>query len=219
MTEVTVREDLLADNTRAAAQTRARLREAGVFALNLMSGPGAGKTTLVERTVDALRGRLRAAVIVGDIATERDADRIRAHGVPAVQLNTGGACHLEARAIAGVLSELPLDALDLVIIENVGNLVCPAEFDLGEHAKAMILSVTEGHDKPSKYPLMFTEARAVVLGKVDLLPHTDFDLGAARADIAALNPGVPVFELSARTGQGLDGWVGWLVDRVRAGRE
>ena len=219
MTEVAVEKDVLGDNAANAQKNRERFRAAGVFVLNLMSGPGAGKTSLLERTVTALRDRLRIAVIAGDIETSRDADRIARHGVPVVSLNTHGACHIEAHQIAEAAAGWDLGKLDLLVIENVGNLVCPAEFDLGENAKAMLLSVTEGHDKPAKYPLMFQEARVMVLGKIDLLPYVDFDVDAAIADARALNPDLEVLRLSTKTGEGFDAWLRWVEERAgKAGR-
>jgi hydrogenase nickel incorporation protein HypB len=215
---VPVERNVLQDNTRDAQANRERFARAGVYVLNLMSGPGAGKTTLLERTVDALNSRMRLAVIAGDLATRRDADRIGRHGVPVVQINTGGACHIEAHQIARAADQFELSEFELLIIENVGNLVCPAEFDLGEHDKVMILSCTEGHDKPAKYPLMFREARAMLLNKVDLLPHTNFDVDAAIADAKALNPGIEVIKVSAITGEGLDAWFDWLESRIKAVR-
>ena len=187
-TQVSVERDVLQDNTRDAQANRERFARAGVYVLNLMSGPGAGKTTLLERTVEALNPRMRLAVIAGDLETRRDADRIGRHGVPVVQINTGGACHIEAHQIARAAEQFELSEFELLIIENVGNLVCPAEFDLGEHDKVMMLSCTEGHDKPAKYPLMFREARAMLLNKMDLLPHTNFDVDAAIADAKSAQP-------------------------------
>jgi hydrogenase nickel incorporation protein HypB len=213
--EVAIGAGVLDDNARAAAANRARFAAAGAYVLNLMSGPGAGKTTLLEATAERLRGRLHFGIVAGDLQTSRDADRLARHGVPVVQVNTGGACHMDARVLTGALDRLPPEGLDLLIVENVGNLVCPAEFDLGEHDKAMVLSVTEGADKPGKYPLMFCESRLMVVGKVDLLPYVDFDVDAAVADARALNPGLEVIRLSARTGEGLDAWVDWLEGRVR----
>jgi len=214
MTEILVQRDLLDDNAAAAAENRERFRKAGLYVLNLMSGPGSGKTTLLEKTAQRLAGRLRLGVIAGDIETRRDADRIGRHGVPVHQINTGGGCHLDARMISAALDSMDLAALDLVIIENVGNLVCPAEFDLGEADKVMLLSVTEGADKPGKYPLMFHEVRAMILSKVDLLPYVDLDVDAAVADARALNPDLEVLKLSARSGEGLDAWIEWLVRRA-----
>lgn len=217
-TQVDVGRDVLQDNTRDAQANRERFARAGIYVLNLMSGPGAGKTTLLERTVGALNGRMRLAVIAGDLETRRDADRIGGHGVPVVQINTGGACHIEAHQIARAAEQFELSEFELLIIENVGNLVCPAEFDLGEHDKVMMLSCTEGHDKPAKYPLMFRESRAMLLNKMDLLPHTNFDVDAAIADARALNPGIEVIKLSALTGEGMDEWFGWLDSRVKAAK-
>jgi hydrogenase nickel incorporation protein HypB len=215
-TQVSVERDVLQDNTRDAQANRQRFARAGIYVLNLMSGPGAGKTTLLERTVEALSHRMRLAVIAGDLETRRDADRIGRHGVPVVQINTGGACHIEAHQIAKAAGQFELSEFELLIIENVGNLVCPAEFDLGEHDKAMMLSCTEGHDKPAKYPLMFREAQAMLLSKMDLLPHTNFDVDAAIADAKALNPGIEVIKVSAFTGEGLDAWFDWLDSRIKA---
>jgi len=219
MSEVAIQRDVLSDNDAAAAANRARFRAAGTYVLNLMSGPGSGKTTLLERTAERLRGRVRLGVIVGDIQTRRDADRIGQHGVPVHQVNTGGGCHLDARMVAAALDVMDPADFDVLIVENVGNLVCPAEFDLGEHDKAMILSVTEGADKPAKYPLMFHESRLMILGKVDLLPYVDFDPDAAVADARALNPALAVLRLSSKTGEGLDAWADWLLQRMRQFRD
>ena len=217
-TEVKVAEDVLSDNDRNARKNRERFTREGVYVLNLMSGAGAGKTTLLERTASELGKRLRLAIITGDLETTRDADRLAKHGIPAIQINTGGACHIEAHQIEASIAKHGLDlrALDALIIENVGNLVCPAEFDLGEHDKVMILSCAEGHDKPGKYPLMFKEARAMLLNKIDLLPYVNFDTSAATADARALNPELEVLHVSARTGEGLDDWYAWLERRIAA---
>ena len=219
--EVKVMRDVLGKNDAIAANIRRRLAKAGVCALNLLGSPGAGKTSLLERTLAALAGTLRAAVIEGDLYTTRDADRVAKTGVPVVQLNTGGGCHLDAAMIDRALAEerLALEALDLLVIENVGNLVCPAEFNLGEDAKAVVLSITEGNDKPMKYPLIFKESAVTILNKVDLVPYTDFDLMAAREDIRTIHPGAAVFPVSCRTGKGLDAWLEWLRAAVQAKRE
>jgi hydrogenase nickel incorporation protein HypB len=216
--EILVQQDVLHDNAREAARNRERFARDGVYVLNLMSGPGAGKTTLVERTAQHFQGKLRMAVINGDIETRRDADRIERAGVPVLQINTGGACHLEADTIARAADQLDPAHLDFLLIENVGNLVCPAEFDLGEHDKAMILSVTEGDDKPGKYPLMFREARVMLLNKIDLLPYVDFDPDAAERDARALKPDLEVLRMSTRSGAGLDAWYAWIERRIRAVR-
>jgi hydrogenase nickel incorporation protein HypB len=214
MHEIAIKADVLGDNEHAAHHNREHFVRHGVYVVNLMSAPGAGKTTLLERTVDALKDRYRVGVIEGDIETRRDADRIARHGVKAVQINTGHACHLDARMIHRNLGAFDLDALDLLVIENVGNLVCPAEFDLGEHDKVMLLSVTEGDDKPQKYPVMFHVARALVVTKIDLLPHVEFDVESAVRDARGLNLDLEVFRVSARTGEGLDAFVAWLERRI-----
>ena len=216
--EIEVARDVLQDNTQNAVANRQRFGREGVYVVNLMSGPGAGKTTLLERTAEALGKRVRMAVITGDIATTRDADRIGRHGVPALQINTGGACHIEAHQIARAADDLKSEKLDLLIIENVGNLVCPAEFDLGEHDKVMMLSCTEGHDKPGKYPLMFQESRALILNKMDLQPYTNFDVEAALADARAINPNIEVIKMSAWKGEGLQTWFDWLLARMAASK-
>lgn len=202
--------DILEANTRIAAENRQRFDRAGVKVVNLMSGPGAGKTTLLERTIRALGSTLRIGVVEGDIQTSLDAERIEGAGAAAVQINTDGACHLDANMVAAAVSDLDLEALELLVIENVGNLVCPAEFKVGEHAKAMILSLTEGDDKPSKYPLMFKESSVLLINKMDLLPHLDSDPDRIERDARALNPEIQVFRVSCRTGEGLDRWYDWL---------
>jgi hydrogenase nickel incorporation protein HypB len=178
-----------------------------------MSSPGAGKTSLLERTAAAVPGRLRLGVIVGDIATARDAERLKRHGLPAVQINTGAACHLDANMIASALPLLDLSQTDVLFIENVGNLVCPAEFRVGEDHKVMILSVTEGDEKPLKYPLMFRESSLLLINKIDLLAHTNFDLEEAKANARRVNPALQVIELSCVTGEGLEAWTSWLLER------
>ena len=201
---------ILEANERLAEENRKKFTEAGVFVINLMGAPGAGKTTLLERTIRELKERTRIGVIEGDIEGSDDAERIHAAGVPVVQINTGGACHLDANMISEALDDVPLRELDLLVIENVGNLVCPAEFKVGEDLKAMVLSITEGHDKPLKYPLMFRESSALVLNKIDLLPHMDVDVAKIRNDARSLNPSIEIFEVSCKTGEGLDRWTEWL---------
>lgn len=208
--KVKVVTNILEANDRIAAENRKLFSDAGVFVMNIMSGPGAGKTSLLERTIQALAGTLRIGVIEGDIAGSDDAERIEKHGVPVVQINTGGGCHLDANMIREVLDEFPLKELDLLIIENVGNLVCPAEFNLGENMKVMLLSIAEGHDKPLKYPLMFQESSALVLNKIDLAPYTDADLGKIKKDSLSLNPNLKIFEVSCKTGDGIGEWTAWL---------
>lgn len=201
---------ILEANDRIAEENRHRFRSAGVYVVNLMGAPGAGKTTLLERTIQALKPHLKIGVIEGDIVGSDDAERIGALGVPVVQINTGGACHLDANMISEVLDEMPLNELDMLIIENVGNLVCPAEFKVGEDVKMMVLSIAEGHDKPLKYPLMFRESSALVLNKVDLLPYMNTDMNKVRNDSLALNPKLRIFEVSCATGAGIDQWAQWL---------
>jgi hydrogenase nickel incorporation protein HypB len=216
--EIKIVEKVLGANDAMAAQNRAWFKDKGVFVINVMSSPGSGKTTILEATLRALSGRLRAGVIVGDIATTHDSERLARSGAPVVQINTepfGGDCHLAAHVVREALSGLDLDALDLIIIENVGNLVCPAEFDLGEAKKVVVLSVAEGEDKPVKYPLMFRVCDVAILNKVDLLPHLDYDKQLALRNIFSVHPGLPVFETSAKTGQGLDQWLAWLTDQVK----
>lgn len=201
---------ILAKNDALAAKNRAWFAGREILALNLVSSPGAGKTTLLERTIRDLKTELKLYVIEGDQATANDGERIRAAGAPAVQVNTGTGCHLEADMVARGLSELKPVAGSVVMIENVGNLVCPAMFDLGERAKVVILSVTEGEDKPLKYPHMFRAADIMILNKTDLLPHVDFDLSRAIANAREVNPGITILQVSARNGEGLSSWYGWL---------
>lgn len=211
--KVSLASRILDANERIAGENRRLFRESGVYVINLMSSPGAGKTSLLERTISGLRDRRRVGVIEGDITGTDDALRIERLGVPVVQINTGGACHLDANMIYAVLPDLPLRELDLLFIENVGNLVCPAEFAVGEDMKAMILSLTEGHDKPLKYPRMFQESSAVILNKIDLKPYIDVDVGKIRSDVLSLNPSAAIFEVSCRTGEGVDRWVDWLLTK------
>ncbi len=201
---------ILEANDRIAEENRKRFKDAGLFVINLMGAPGAGKTSLLERTIRELKSHVRVGVIEGDIVGTDDAERIGSLDVPVVQINTGGACHLDANMISEVLDDLPLRDMDLLIIENVGNLVCPAEFKVGEDMKMMVLSVAEGHDKPLKYPLMFRESSALVLNKVDLLPYMNTDIAKVRNDSLALNPALKIFEVSCATGAGIDKWVTWL---------
>lgn len=200
---------ILEANDRIAEENRKIFKSHGLFVINLMSAPGAGKTSLIEATIDRLDG-FRIGVIEGDIAGTDDAERISRFNIPVVQINTGGACHLDANMINEVLSEMRLDDIDILIIENVGNLVCPAEFKVGEDIKVMLLSITEGHDKPLKYPLMFRESSALLLNKVDLLPHVDVDINKIKRDTLSINPSISIFEISCKTGQGLEEWVRWL---------
>jgi len=207
---------ILEKNDRTAARNRQLFDEKGVFVVDLMASPGSGKTSTILATIQALRDRYRIAVIEGDIASDVDARKIKAHGIPAVQVNTGGACHLESEMIARAVSVLDLDQLDLIILENVGNLVCPTDFYLGEHAKVMILSVPEGHDKPLKYPGVFQVSQAIILNKIDTMPVFDFDQDAFTASVKQLNPAAPIFPMSATKGEGVEPWAQWLAERIDA---
>ncbi|MCU0555813.1 MAG: hydrogenase nickel incorporation protein HypB [Desulfobacterales bacterium] len=216
--EIKVVRKVLDVNDTMAARNREFFRSKNVFVLNMMSSPGSGKTTTLEKTLALLAPDVRCAVIVGDVCTTNDADRLARSGVPVVQVNTdafGGDCHLAAHVIEKAAMDLDLDQADLLIVENVGNLVCPAEFDIGEDARAVVLSVTEGEDKPLKYPLMFRVCDAALLNKTDLLPHLDYDKAAALENIRQIHPEMPIFEMSARTGEGLAPWVEWLKDQVK----
>ncbi|MHB1006104.1 MAG: hydrogenase nickel incorporation protein HypB [Chloroflexota bacterium] len=217
--EIKLGTNILAANEAIAAENREAFRRHRCLALNLMSSPGAGKTKLLERTIDALHDRVRLGVIEGDIATSFDAERIRRHGIPAVQINTGGGCHLDAYMVSKALPAFDLSRIDLMLIENVGNLVCPAEFDLGEAAKVAVVSVAEGDDKPFKYPVMFRGARAFIINKIDLLPYTDCDLARLRDGALSINPRLEVFEVSCRNGDGLRTWYDWLEAELQAARE
>ena len=210
-----VKEDILGANDNLAERLRARFDEAGLFVMNLMSSPGAGKTSIILRVIKALSGEHKIGVIEGDIESDVDARKIEATDVDVVQINTRGACHLDANMIEGAANALGLDGKGLLIIENVGNLVCPAEFKLGENVKVMILSIPEGDDKPLKYPLMFAESQALILNKLDLLPYTDFDMERLKTTVQAMNPHIKVFPLSAKTGEGVDEFMGWLDQQIR----
>jgi hydrogenase nickel incorporation protein HypB len=207
---VQIEQDILAKNDRFAAQNRQFFADRGVLALNLVSSPGSGKTTLLVRTIEALMGKIPMAVVEGDQQTTHDADRIRATGAPALQINTGKGCHLDASMVGQALEGLNIGEDSVVFIENVGNLVCPASFDLGEAGKVVVLSVTEGEDKPLKYPDMFRAARLMLLNKVDLLPHLSFDVDRCLQYARRINPRIEVIRTSATTGEGLDGWLQWL---------
>jgi len=216
--EIEVLEGIFDANEIIAKENRALLDRSGTFMVNLMSSPGAGKTSFILKTLEGVEGEFSCAVIEGDIAGKVDSERIAEIGVQAIQINTGGSCHLEARQVNTALGRLDLGGVDLVVVENVGNLVCPAEFRLGEDLKVMILSVAEGHDKPLKYPLMFSESHVMIVNKTDLIPHTDFDLELLKETVRKMNPSVEIFEVSCRTGEGISAWCGWLKDRVRGTR-
>ena len=211
---IEIKEDILADNDKVAEEIRERLRSRQVFMLNLMASPGGGKTSLIIETLRGLKDVLRSAVIEGDIDSVVDAEKVVQEGIPAVQLRTGGACHLDAVMVEVALREMDLYALDLIIIENIGNLVCPAEFDTGAVKKAMILSVPEGDDKPLKYPLMFTVCDALVVNKIDYLAMADFDMKVLKERVLKLNPKIRIFEVSCKTGEGIPAWIQWIRDEV-----
>lgn len=211
---IPVVERVLSANDQLAQQIRAQLDANRIFSLNLMASPGAGKTSLIEQTVIGLANRARLAVIDGDIATSLDADRAAAAGAMAVQINTGGECHLDAVMLQGAIQQLDLSALDLLIVENVGNLICPASFKLGTHQNVLIASIPEGDDKPYKYPGMYQGVDALVINKIDLLPYVNFNMDYFRRGIEVLNPGVSIFPLSCRTGEGLETWMGWVLQQM-----
>lgn len=208
--EIKVYRDLMGENEKWAAKTRDVLKTNDLRMLNLIGSPGSGKTALLESMAKRLMDSTPFAVLEGDVETTKDAERLDAVDIPVSQLLSGGACHLEAKLVHYALNDLALPDLGMVIVENVGNLVCPAEFDIGEHAKIAVLSVTEGEDKPLKYPLLFREAKAAVLTKIDLLPHLSFDIEACRDYIKQVNVSLPIFEVSAKTGEGIDAWVDWV---------
>ncbi len=213
--KVKVVTQILEANDRIAAENRKVFDEAGTYVINIMSAPGAGKTSLIEKTIKELSGKIKTGVIEGDIEGSEDAQKIGNLGIPVVQINTGGACHLDANMISEVIGDLPIKDLDLLIIENVGNLVCPAEFKVGENMKIMLLSIAEGDDKPLKYPLMFQESSALVLNKIDLLPYTDANLEKIKRDSLSLNPQLKIFEVSCKTGEGINKWVEWLQSLIK----
>ena len=216
---VPIVENILNANDRLAEENRARLESGGVFSINLMASPGAGKTSLIEQTLPRLKDKLRVAVVDGDIATSIDADRAaRAGAQAAIQVNTGGDCHLDAVMLRGALEQLDLVQFDLLIVENVGNLVCPASFKLGTDKSVLIASIPEGDDKPYKYPGMYRGVDALVINKVDLLPYVPFHMEYFRTGVEVLNPGVMTFPLSAKTGEGMDAWIDWLMKQVKSKR-
>lgn len=206
--------NILGANDEVAALNRKNFSERGVVVMNLMGSPGSGKTTLLEKTLSRLADKIKIAVIEGDLFTAKDAERIERTGVEVIQINTAGGCHLDAPMIQKACASLNLSELQLLIVENVGNLVCPAEFDIGENFKVTVLSITEGDDKPLKYPLIFKESAATVLNKIDLLEFTNFDLQSAREDLTTLNPPIKIFETSCTKGTGLDAWTDWLLSKV-----
>jgi hydrogenase nickel incorporation protein HypB len=213
---IDVKEEILSDNVKQAAEVRERLRKTKTMLLNLMSSPGSGKTSLILRTVEGLKGAVRLGVIEADIESTVDAEKVAARGIPVIQLRTGGFCHLDATMVTQGIDAMAANELDLVIIENVGNLVCPAEFDTGAHKNVMILSVPEGDDKPLKYPLMFSICDLLLVNKIDFLSLSEFDLAALRRRVLALNSRIAILEVSCKTGAGIDGWIDWVKKGVAA---
>ncbi len=212
--EIKVLKDILSANEQIAERNRRLLDSKGVFAVNLMSSPGAGKTSLILETIRRLKGKTRIGVIEGDVSSSLDAETIGKEGVPVIQINTGGECHLDANMLSSALSNIPLKDIELLLIENVGNLICPAEFTLGEHKKVLVSSIPEGDDKPFKYPLMFHKADAVLINKIDLLPHLKFDIQGFSQAIRGINEKVEIFPISCATGQGIQEWVSWLLTQM-----
>ena len=218
MTKIDVEKKIQSENDRLAADNRRTFAEAGALVLNIISSPGSGKTTLLESTLDRLRGKANIVVIEGDVSTERDMDRVRARGASGVQINTGGGCHLSARMVADVVDDLDLSGADIVFIENVGNLICPSTYDLGEDVRMAILSTTEGDDKPMKYPAVFHEVSLSLINKIDLLPYLEFDVDKVEKEINVLNPDCEILRLSALKGEGMEGWIDWLLERLEQKR-
>jgi hydrogenase nickel incorporation protein HypB len=214
MMEIKIMKNILDRNQNKANEVRNLLGLKKVLMVNIISSPGAGKTTLLERTCENLATKYRIGVIEGDITTDRDAQRLKRYNIPIVVINTEGGCHLDSHSISKVLDSFDLDKLDLLFVENVGNLICPSQFDLGETFKLAIVSTTEGDDKPAKYPMLFREAKAVLLNKIDLIPYTNFNFENFRTDLGKLNPLVPLFKLSCTSGEGLVDWYRWITDQV-----
>lgn len=214
--EIKVIKNILGENDRIAAENQAIFQEKKVFVLNFMGSPGAGKTSVLEKTMERLKDKINMAVIEGDLFTSKDAERIDKYGVPVIQINTAGGCHLDANMVQKTIKEMNLDELDLLVVENVGNLVCPAEFPVGEDARGVVLSVTEGDDKPLKYPLMFKESEIALINKVDLAPYCNFNMESARKDITSLHPGIELLEVSCTKGDGIDSWCDWLLKKIAA---
>jgi len=213
--EIKVLQDILSANDAIARKNQSRLNKHGILTINVMSSPGAGKTSLIMQTISQLREKVRIAVIEGDVASTIDADKVSKQGVTVVQINTAGGCHLDANMTENALNNLPLDDIDLLLIENVGNLICPAGFALGEHKRVILLSLPEGDDKAYKYPLMFTQADVVLINKIDLLPFLEFDIAYFSNAISGLNPEAKIFQVSCKTGQGLEGWFSWLQGQIK----
>ena len=214
-TRIPVVEKILSANDRMAERNQNTLDQADVFAINIMASPGAGKTSVILKTLETLQGRLRLGVVEGDLASSIDAEKAAAAGLPAVQINTGGECHLDAAMLSDALPALPLSEIDLLLVENVGNLVCPANFQIGTHLNVLIASIPEGDDKPYKYPGMYRDVQALIINKIDLLPYVPFNMEYFRRGVEVLNPGLVTFAVSAKTGEGMSEWTDWLVERVK----
>ena len=216
MKKIKIEKKILSENEKISIQNSFNLAQRNVLCLNMISSPGSGKTTTLVRTINDIKDKARVGVIEGDIQTDIDAQRIKETGAPVIQINTEGACHLSAEQISKGLEILPIDNLDLVIIENVGNLVCPSAFELGEAGKVVVLSVAEGDDKPAKYPSIFAKAKAMIINKIDLLEHVDFDIEKAKKDATILNKDLKIFPLSARTGEGMEQWNNWILEQIKS---
>jgi hydrogenase nickel incorporation protein HypB len=214
--EIKIMRNILDRNQNKANEVRDLLTSKGVLMVNIISSPGAGKTTLLERTCEELAGKYRIGIIEGDITTDRDAQRLKKYNIPIVVINTEGGCHLDSHSISKVLDSFDLDALDIIFVENVGNLICPSQFDLGETFKLAVVSTTEGDDKPGKYPMLFREAKAVILNKTDLIPYTNFNLSAFKSDLKKVNAGLLLIEMSCTKGNGLDAWYRWISKQVKS---
>lgn len=216
---INVRQSVFEENNKIAMKNREFFDSLNLFVINLMSAPGAGKTSIIERTIDALKEKFKIGVIEGDITSSIDAEKLEKKGIPTIQLNTGGECHLDANMISQAIENFNFNGLDLIIIENVGNLVCPAEFKVGEDMKVMILSAPEGHDKPKKYPLMFMESSALLINKIDLLPYIDTDINALIKNAKEINPNIQIFKTSAKTGEGIKEWTEWLTEKIQQSKK
>ena len=215
MKKIKIEKKILSENEKISIENSLYLSMKKILCLNMISSPGSGKTTILTRTITELKDKIKIGVIEGDIQTDIDAQRIKETEAPVVQINTEGACHLSAAQVGKALKELPADNLDLIIIENVGNLVCPSAFELGEAGKIVVLSVTEGDDKPAKYPAIFAKSKALLINKIDLLEHVDFDIDRAKTDAGRLNKEIKIFPISAKTGEGMKAWNNWLIEEIR----
>jgi len=218
MMEIKVLKPILGANDQPAEENRKLLEENHIVAVNITASPGAGKTSLIMATIRALKGEFGLGVVEGDISSAIDAETVGKEGIPVVQINTGGACHLDATMISNALNNLPVQDIDVLIIENVGNLICPASFALGEHRNILVASVPEGHDKPHKYPVMFSKSDAVVLNKIDLMPYVDFDIDSFTRAVNGLREGATIFPLSCKTGEGMDRWIAWIREQIKSER-